>query len=50
MGEEKFNQIAFPMIGVDDSTNRIFFEAGDFNLEEFILYSYADDYYLGGGD
>ena len=41
MDEEKFNKIAFSFLGVDDSMNRIFFEAGEFNLEEFILYSYA---------
>ena len=42
MGEDKFNEIAFPLLGVDDSMNRIFFEAGEFNLEEFIIYSFAD--------
>ena len=42
MGENKFNDIAFPMIGKDDSVNRIFFEAGEFNLEEFMIYSYAN--------
>ena len=50
MGEMNFHEIALPLIGVDDSTNRIFFEAGEFNLEEFITYSYADGLYLGGGD
>ena len=41
IGEEKFCEIAFPMLDTDDSVNRIFFEAGEFNLEEFLIYSYA---------
>ena len=41
MGEKKFNEIAFPLLGVDDTTNRIFFEAGEFSLEEFIIYSFS---------
>ena len=33
MGGKKFQQITFPMLGTDDSVNRIFFDAGEFNLE-----------------
>ena len=33
IGEIKFQEIAFPILGTDDSVNRIFFDAGEFNLE-----------------
>ena len=38
------------MLGSDDSVNRIFFEAGEFNLKEFIIYSYAHGHYIGNGN
>ena len=43
---DKFEEIAFPLIGVDDSVNRIFFEAGEFNLDEYIIHSYANSQFI----
>ena len=34
--------MGFVILGVDDSVNRIFFEAGDFTLYEYMIHIYAD--------
>ena len=34
--------MGFKILGVDDSVNRIFFEAGVFTLYEYMMHIYAD--------
>ena len=46
MGREEYSNIAFIILDTDDFMKRIFFEIGDFNLEEYIIYSFSNEQYL----
>ncbi len=44
MGKEKFSDIAFIILDTDDFRKIIIFKKiGDFNLGEYIIYSFANE-------
>ena len=46
MGYDKFKEIAISVYDTDDSNNRIACDSWEVNLEEYITYTFLNEYYL----
>ena len=45
-----FEKVAFPLVNYDDENLRLFFDAGAFNLKEYLTYSFLNNQFLKMND
>ena len=50
LGKNVFEKVAFPLVTYDDENLRLFFDAGAFNLKEYLTYSFLNNQLLNLND